>query len=146
MVRAAVMAAVVLLALALFLPCGSVGAQASAPPSSGAAPGEYLVVFPPSSFVLAFQGGARDAAFKALVSTQKEYLRDRYQLEVVTVYDAIGRTNGKGMYHVRSSKGAASEEESRKLLERLGKDSNLESVSPNRQEGLAEPAGAVKKP
>lgn len=128
------------LAFALLVPCGAAWGQTPAVKTGSEALGEYLVVFPPSSFVLAFREGARNGVFRALTATQKEYLRDRYGLEVLKVYESIGLTSGKGTYHVRSEAAAKDAAASKGLLERLRRDANLESVSPNRREDPAQPA------
>ena len=96
-----------------------------------AIPGEYLVLFKTRDRVMETEGRDRDVAVSVMLDFQSEYLSVRYGLEVKNSFSAISRSNGKGMFFVKSERASVDGKFEEKLLEELRSDPFIEAVSPN---------------
>lgn len=109
-------------------------------------PGEYMVLFKTRDKVMETEGRDRDVAVSVMLDFQSEYLAVRYGLEVKNSFSAISRSNGKGMFFVKSERASMDGKFEEKLLEELRADPFIEAVSPNEVQKMISTSVGISKP
>ncbi len=109
-------------------------------------PGEYLILFKSRDRVMETEGRDRDVAVSVMLDFQGEYLAVRYGLDVKNTFSAISRSNGKGMFFVRSERASIDGKFEEKLLEELRADPFIEAVSPNEVQKMISTSVGISKP
>lgn len=109
-------------------------------------PGEYLILFKARDKVMETDEADRDVAVSVMLDFQGEYLAVRYGLEVKNTFSAISRSNGKGMFFVRSERASIDGNFEEKLLEELRSDPFIEAVSPNEVQKMISTSVGISKP
>lgn len=128
--------------LAVFAISATSGAYAEAK----TVPGEYMVLFKTRDKVMETEGRDRDVAVSVMLDFQSEYLAIRYDLEVKNSFSAISRSNGKGMFFVKSERASMDGKFEEKLLEELRADPFIEAVSPNEVQKMISTSVGISKP
>jgi len=110
-------------------------------------PGEYLVLFKARESVLSLEGRDRTVAVAMMLEMQAEYLSVKFGLTVENTFSAISESSGKGMFFVRSDKGAADAGFEQALLSELRSDHFIEAVSPNEvKKMISTPSAGIAAP